>query len=94
MIVHGSQSVPTKEAVQVSLSQGFLSPVLIAYNNQNLVCYDGSKCMEVFSPELNKENIKGQCSPLPKSLGTFHDQASMYILQSYKYYLKAAVLQM
>ena len=31
--------------------------------------------------------------PLVKSLGRFHDQASMYTLQSYKYYLKAVVLQ-
>ena len=29
--------------------------------------------------------------PLVKSLGRFHDQASMYILQSYKYYLKACI---
>ena len=88
-----SQS-PQKKLSKLASPKAFHLQFLIAYNNQNLVCYDGSKCMEVFSPELNKENIKGQCSPLPKSLGTFHDQASMYVLQSYKYYLKAAVLQM
>lgn len=91
--MEASQS-PQKKLSKLASPKAFRLQFLIAYNNQNLVCYDGSKCMEVFSPELNKENIKGQCSPLPKNLGTFHDQASMYVLQSYKYYLKAAVLQM